>query len=65
MKVSKSVDDEIGIPSTTYRGVLSPVNERDPRIVILEEAPGIPDDGEISTPETLPCKALERLLLDA
>ena len=46
--------DEIGIPSTTYKGVLFPVNEREPRIVILEEAPGIPDEGVMSTPDTFP-----------
>ena len=54
-----------GIPSTTYKGVLSPENERAPRIVICEDAPGIPDDGLISTPDTFPCKAPARFELEA
>lgn len=31
--------------------------------MILEEAPGIPEEGEISTPETLPCNAPDKLVL--
>ena len=63
LPVSTSAVEATGIPSITYKGVLSPVKDLEPRIVILEEAPGIPEEGEISTPETLPCNAPDKLVL--
>ena len=45
--------------------MLSPEKERAPRIVICEDAPGIPLEGLISRPETLPCNAPARLELEA
>src|SRR5665647_1291701 len=64
LPVETSLAEDIGIPSTTYNGVLSPVNDREPRIVIFDDAPGIPEEGVISTPESLPCKAPERSEFD-
>jgi len=52
--------DEIGIPSTTYKGELFPVNDRAPLTTNCEEAPGIPLEGLISIPATLPCMAERR-----
>ena len=54
LPVSLSDVEAIGIPSTTYRGVLFPSKERAPRMVICEEAPGIPDEAVMFKPETLP-----------
>ena len=41
------------------------MKEREPRIVIFEEAPGIPDDGVMSIPDTFPCKAPAKSVLAA
>ena len=63
--VLTSAVEAIGIPSITYKGVLSPVKEREPRMVILEEAPGIPDEGVMSIPDTFPCNAPAKSVLAA
>src|ERR1035437_132610 len=44
---------ETGTPSTTNSGLLSPLIELDPGIVILVEAPGVPEPVTVM-PETLP-----------
>ena len=45
----------IGMPSTTYSGLLSPKFDI-PRIVTLGLLPGAPDEFTTVTPATCPCK---------